>query len=453
MGGLESQAEAAKNNVEQLYKNLGRVRTEDATNLLMDSLGITVEAERKALISYRRSLEARLTALLTVDQSSQLPPTPDESKMKFLKDRAAQLEEQAVALDQDASGQNRPTMENKRDELVARRWLLQQQASIQQEIERLKLVHRLQEAKHLTNTQQLSTKKSSLAEMLITGAFVGRFQTELEGLGAGRIKVSLIKTRAERGRVFHEIRLLHPTKAVQASEVLSEGEFRIVSLAAFLADVEGRGDKCPFIFDDPISSLDYIFEEATARRFVELSRARQVIVFTHRLSLLEYLETAARKWGIGSPTVISLRREHWGLGEPGEPLTSERSPQDGLDQLSKRLKDAQSTLEQLGRAKYEEEAKGVCGDLRILIERIIEKILLSGVITRHSREVHTKYKLKDLAKIAPADCALFDNLMTKYSVYEHSQPDETPICLPDPDEIGADIKAVKDWIVEFKRRS
>jgi hypothetical protein len=107
----------------------------------------------------------------------------------------------------------------------------------------------------------------------------------------------------------------------------------------------------------------------------------------------------------------------------------------------------------LGRAKYEEEAKGVCGDLRILIERIIEKILLSGVITRHSREVHTKYKLKDLAKIAPADCALFDNLMTKYSVYEHSQPDETPICLPDPDEIGADIKAVKDWIVEFKRRS
>ena len=452
MGGLESQAQAAINNVEELYKNFGGVPTEDATNLLMDSLGLKAEAEREAIVSYRRSLEARLAALVTVDEASQLPPTPDEGKTEFLKDRAAHLEEQATALDQDALGQNRPSMENKRDELVARRWLWQQQASIQQEIDRLKLVHRLQEAKHLTSTQQLSTKKSSLAEKLITGAFVGRFQSELEGLGAGRIKVSLMKTRAERGRVFHEIRLLHTTKAVQASEVLSEGEFRIVSLAAFLADVEGRGDTCPFIFDDPISSLDHIFEEATARRLVVLSKTRQVIVFTHRLSLLDYIEGASEKSGIGSPTVISLRREHWGLGEPGEPSMNEMKPEGALDQLVKRLAEAQKTLEQIGQSKYEEQAKGICGDLRVLLERIIEKILLSGVVRRYSREVQTKGKIQALAKITPTDCSFFDQLMTKYSIYEHSQPEEAPVHLPQPTEISADLKSIREWIVEFKRR-
>ena len=78
MGGLESQAQAAINNVEELYKNFGGVPTEDATNLLMDSLGLKAEAEREAIVSYRRSLEARLAALVTVDEASQLPPTPSE---------------------------------------------------------------------------------------------------------------------------------------------------------------------------------------------------------------------------------------------------------------------------------------------------------------------------------------------------------------------------------------
>ena len=451
-GGLELQAENAKQNAAQLYKDLGVVPSEEATNLRMDSLGVTAEAEREALGSFRRSLEVRLASLLTIQEASQLPPVPAEDQSKFLKDRAAQLEEQATALDQDASGENRPAMENKRDELVARRWLWQQQGSIQQEIDRLKFVHRLQEAKQLTNTQQLSAKKSTLAEKLITGAFVGRFQSELEGFGAGRIKVSLIKTRAERGRVFHEIRLMHPTKAVQASDVLSEGEFRIVSLAAFLADVEGRGDTCPFIFDDPISSLDHIFEEATARRLAELSKTRQVIVFTHRLSLLEYIEGASEKSGIGSPTVISIRREHWGLGEPGEPSMNEMKPEGALDQLVKRLAEAQKTLEQIGQSKYEEQAKGICGDLRVLLERIIEKILLSGVIRRYSREVQTKGKIQALAKITSTDCSFFDQLMTKYSIYEHSQPEEKPVYLPQPAEISADLKSIREWIAEFKRR-
>jgi len=128
------------------------------------------------------------------------------------------------------------------------------------------------------------------------------------------------------------------------------------------------------------------------------------------------------------------------------------SPDGALDQLLKRLGEARATLEQFGQAKYEELAKGICGDFRIVFERIIEKILLSGVITRHSREVHTKNKLKDLAKITIDDCTLFDDLMTKYSVYEHSQPEETPISLPHPDEIETDLNGIKGWILTFKRR-
>lgn len=450
--GLETQAAIASEKVAQLFENFGRLPAASALDIRMDALGLMIESDRNTITSYCRLLEERRMALLTTDETSQLPTAPDDSVLQFLKDKAAQIEMEAVSLDQDALGQNRPTMELRREELVARKWLSQQQTSIQHEVQRLKVIHRLQEAQRLTNTQQLSMKKSSLADKLITSAFINRFQTELDSLGAGRIKVKLIKTRTERGHVFHEIRLQDPTKSVRTSDVLSEGEFRIVSLAAFLADVVLRGQGCPFIFDDPISSLDQVFEQKAAQRLVELSKTRQVIVFTHRLSLLDHIDRAAEEAGCNAPSIVSMRREFWGPGEPGEPKLSEMRPEGSLDQLSQRLKRARETLERDGQAIYEELASGICGDFRITIERVIEKILLCDIIRRHSREVHTKNKLKNLARINDGDCHLFDEIMTKYSTHEHSQPEEAPVVLPEPNEIADDIKKVQAWIVSFKSR-
>jgi hypothetical protein len=452
-GGLETQAATAENHLEQLIEGFAGIAPGETLNLRMDAMDISNDLERIAVALYCSALEKRKSTLPTTENASQLPSAPSNNAIQFLKDRVATIEEKAVSLDQDAAGENRPTLENRRNELVAHKWLSQQRASIQQEAGRLKEIHNLEEARKLTNTQVLSAKKSSLTEKLITTAYIERFQKELDELGARRIKVKLVKTRAERGHVFHEIQLEDPTKSVRASEILSEGEFRIVSLAAFLADVEVRGDGCPFIFDDPVSSLDHLFEEATARRLVELSKSRQVIIFTHRLSLLEYVQDAAEKAGIGPVAVISLRREHWGLGEPSEPWMNEMRPEGALDQLSKRLERARVALQQAGQTAYEDLAKSICSDFRIVIERVIEKKLLSDVIKRYSREVHTKGKLMGLAKITVADCVFFDELMTKYSKYEHSQPEETPISSPEPDEIATDLRNVKDWMAAFKRRS
>ena len=57
-------------------------------------------------------------------------------------------------------------------------------------------------------------------------------------------------------------------------------------MAAFFADATGRDELTPIIIDDPISSLDLNFEENATKRIVEIAKTRQVIVFTHRISLL-----------------------------------------------------------------------------------------------------------------------------------------------------------------------
>jgi len=55
-------------------------------------------------------------------------------------------------------------------------------------------------------------------------------------------------------------------------------------------------------------------------------------------------------------------------------------------------------------------------------------------------------------KINDSDCTLFDQLMTKYSRYEHSQPLEAPVVMPTPDEMENDFKSLKNWHVAFNKK-
>ncbi|MFD1090391.1 hypothetical protein [Providencia vermicola] len=58
-----------------------------------------------------------------------------------------------------------------------------------------------------------------------------------------------------------------------------------------------------------------------------------------------------------------------------------------------------------------------------------------------------------LVKITPADCQLIDDLMTRYSVYEHSQPNELPDTLPELSDIENDLDSLINWIEQFSTRS
>ena len=226
----------------------------------------------------------------------------------------------------------------------------------------------------------------------------------------------------------------------------------IVSLAAFLADVEGRANKSTFIFDDPITSLDQEYEEATVNRLIELSKSRQVIVFTHRISLLALLEEIADKNDV-EVNVIGLQRERGGIGEPREAPLPAQKPKKAINTLLTKVASARKILNESGQPEYELIGKGICSEIRITLERLIENDLLSDIIHRFRRDIKTKGKLINLSKITTDDCQYIDDLMTEYSKYEHSQPDEAPISPPDPDKLEEDLKKLKDWRDEFEKRT
>jgi hypothetical protein len=74
------------------------------------------------------------------------------------------------------------------------------------------------------------------------------------------------------------------------------------------------------------------------------------------------------------------------------------------------------------------------------------------VVLRFRRSVQTDGRIAQLGKIQPADCKLIEDMMTKYSRYEHSQSDEAPVALPQPDEIAADLAKLQTWLKEFTER-
>lgn len=451
-GGLEKEATKAEQHLINLQNNIGEIPTKENLTLRMDSSGITNEAERSSLNELRDNLEKQKEKLLTAEGDEKFQKVHSEDVVKFITDRVASLESQTIIYDNDAKKDNRPELQRMATDYETKKWLAEQRESIEFEIDRLKSIHELQEAQKLASTYALSLKKSTLAEDLITTAYIERFEKEIKKLGASHIHVEIVKTRTQKGRVFHKIKIKKCNIDVSAAEILSEGEFRIVSLAAFLADVEGRAAKTPFIFDDPISSLDQDFEEATVSRIIELCKNRQVIVFTHRLSMLALLQDAAKKVGL-TPRVVALRREPWGAGEPGETPLSAQKPKKAINTLLDRVEKACELLYEKGQAKYDEIAKGICSDVRITLERLIENDLLADVIQRYRRSITTKGKLHKLARITPKDCKLLDDFITLYSKYEHSQPNETPVNLPDPDQLRTDLEKIKAWRDEFDNRS
>ncbi|MGB4544733.1 MAG: AAA family ATPase, partial [Smithellaceae bacterium] len=451
-GAIQKAASDAAKEYETASQTIEELPTLETLKTRIDAAGIPQDEVASQVTDFFVQLQARKDQLPGIDSEEDIPaPLLSPKWIEEANALSKTLGELATKYDEDAKSDNREEIKKKLNSLQARKWLSEHRAAIDEEVIRLKLLNQIQEAKKSTNTKALSQKKGELAEALITDAFVQRFNAELKALGASQVKVELVKSKVAKGRVLHKLQLRGASQNGLA-DVLSEGESRIVSIAAFLADVTGRTYPAPFVFDDPISSLDQNYEEAVVQRLCAIASERQVLIFTHRLSLLALVQDYAKKVSI-KPEIVCIRKEPWGTGEPGNTPLQAQKPLQALNTLiNSELPKAKKLFNESGFDAYRSEAKAICSEFRILLERMVEYELMSDVIQRYRRAINTVGKISNLAKISEADCKYFDDLMTKYSRYEHSQPAEAPVTLPEPDELETDFIGLKQWQTEFKGR-
>lgn len=442
-----AQAETAYTNAKRL---LPIALTSNQIDTQVQAAGLSFDASWSEYLKafWKSVIEAR-TALIDDETAAPTVPVFEVAEaVKRLTHFALELEKQALQHDADAQSMDMSALQKERLELEAKKWVTQQAAAVHAEIGRLKQHKSYDDWKSLANSRGVSQKSGEVAEQIITQAYVNRFNAELLALGATRIRVELVKTKIEKGKVLHRLQLKGVIGKQTIDAVLSEGERRIVALAAFLADLTEKPSNAPFIFDDPISSLDQTWEERTIERLVQLSETRQVIVFTHRLSFMGLIDEKAKEMD-----AIHIRQEHWGAGEIGEVPLYGKKPEAALNDLrTARLSKARNVYEIDGSEAYYPVGKAICSDFRVLLERVVEFVLLADVVQRHRRAVNTQGKIQKLAKISSADCALIEELMSKYSRYEHSQSNESPVDIPLPDELNADINRLITWYGEFDKR-
>lgn len=317
-------------------------------------------------------------------------------------------------------------------------------------IEYLKRISLYYNAEKLTATNKISKQSTALAKELLTDDYEKRFNEELRILTKGTVRAVIKQQKASRGKIPYRVELEGvEDKSATPSDVLSEGENRVVSLAAFFAESSGRNAKCPLIVDDPISSLDYKYEASVIRRLVDASKSRQVIVFTHRLSMVVGLYDECNK-------MIPFKEvELFGRGKKkGVPIDSAINGGKSLGKLKNLKNDKVAKLKKMEESlpEYSEGIHYICQQIRIHVEKCVEDTLLNGVVLRYRKDVQTRGRIMWLSKITQNDCKIIDDMMTKYSYYDHSMADETPLQEFTIDEIEQDIDNLIAWLTDVTSR-
>lgn len=320
--------------------------------------------------------------------------------------------------------------------------------SIKKEIERLQRRKQLDVAKRATSTRAISDLSRELTVKYVSDALCDRFRTELSRLGLGYLRGELSAAGAHKGKLFHRIKLRAKQDA-PLREVVSEGEFRCLALAAFLAEI---GDTTSgILFDDPVSSLDHTWRGRIATRLAEEAKIRQVIAFTHDIAFHFLLREAAESPAI---KVALCERCVERRGMAGAGFCRDEPPWAGMKTKSRIgiLKNALAGLakqSEEGDANYERDIRDWYGRLRETWERAVEECLFKDSVRRFSHSVKTNSLKEALSKIKPAeDWAAINKGMTRASaaIRGHDGAPEMNPPIPSPSEVEQDLIDLENWV-------
>jgi len=283
----------------------------------------------------------------------------------------------------------------------------------------------------------LTEQSKTASEELLNQDFDRLFQEECAQLRAPRVSLDFAGRKGQAARR----KTLAPDHRL--SEILSEGEQKVIALADFLAEVSLRRASSPIIFDDPVNSLDYERLQYVVDRIVSISETRQVIVFTHNIwfatALLAHFEKNTDECTYY--TVSDDENGHAGVVTPGthprwDSVTSIRGKINQIVQTAAAASgEGQTAL-----------VESAYGRIRSWCEVVVEQEFLAGVSQRYQANVAvTQLEKIDTDRLAVARKAILPLYAKACRIMTaHSQPLETLNVRPTLAELKTDWKGACD---------
>jgi DNA repair ATPase RecN len=335
-------------------------------------------------------------------------------------------------------------------ELEDRKLLGERRKEILDRLAAVRRVEKLEAARKKLDKAGASRKVTELSRELIQANLQGALNRQLKALG---FKGLAIEARSKSPGGTPKISLRFKTvDDVPLKSVLSKGEQRRLALAMFLAEMEVISDPSPVVFDDPVSSIDQEGRRHIARTLLRLAEQRQVIVFTHELSLVYELDRLAP--AECKAHVQQLRREGQTVGHvhpdlPWQGLPAKQRPKALYEMLAGAAK-----LDAAGNeTEYETAAAEFCRHLREAFERTVEEGVFNDVVTRR----HDTIRISRLRRVAWSEeiCDIVDRGTDESSPWMHDRPRADGSEPPTPAELREGLEILEALLKAIKahRRS
>lgn len=419
-----------------------------------------LEATHGQLVVDTRNLLARYAEAITTVREQLASGAVPTAIQVVSDDCVASLKEAARAATAAARELEDPEGLTTQRETVARRIaeleLIEQIAGVRQsvvdEIARLKARQQLEAAKSAAATTGITKKIAELSEESITDVVRDTFTRETDRLRLERVTIA--RTRAEKGALLHQPRLVGARQQVTLPRVFSEGEQTALGLAAFFTEAHLDASRSALVLDDPVTSLDHVRRSLVATRLASLAQVRQVVVFTHDVAFVADLKREAG--GVGVPvTERSVTRSLADERKPG--LCSSTHPW--------KAKDAAARLDhlrkELGRIKreatgweheaYEHAVSAWAGGLSEAWERIFSQEIVGAIIADGGIEIRPMM-VKVLARFTDTDHAEFNASYSRVSQWakRHDKSALVNYVAPEISDLEKELTMVEAWLKRVK---
>jgi hypothetical protein len=316
----------------------------------------------------------------------------------------------------------------------------------------LELRQRLLNCRVALDTGPISRFGARRRRELVTPDLRARIVAEIGRLDLGHVPMRF-EEATDHGRNLFDMALDSRQQAMK-SRILSEGEQRALGIACFLAEMGRIPGRHGIIVDDPVSSLDHQRVRKVAERLVEeAAGGRQVIIFTHHLIFYQEVLAAAAARMPQVPVLVNLINKADGrfglISENDEPWIAKKVIR-RIEALRARFNAIPAAIDP-GSEAYRRLAKDFYTDLRETWERLVEEVLLNGVVERFCSGIKTQ-SLKEVL-VDDSDYQTIFAAMKRVSEYSgHDMAPGRQIPVPDRQEMGRDLEAIERYRAEINRR-
>lgn len=442
-GNVRALSDGAKDALNQALK----ARNPHSLNILESPITTQLSAREPLIsvpiISFIEQLNEHLEAVIASPlQATSLDTSPTEA-LSALEAWASERQSLGERLQAATVTTGAEAMRIELRNLLAKELLHERIALFTSWIADLKILDGLNRAKRELATNKVTNFQGDRTEAIVGERLRESLSAELTLLNCNDLPIE-----ADLSRHFGQTSAVLQLVARQSASlksIASEGEWRAIALAFFFAELSARDDDAGIVLDDPVSSLDDQRRKYIARRIVDESQRRQVVLFTHDLPFIADMQEHAKSLSLEIKT-CALWRHHNSVGrfEPEMPFKA-LPLKKRLGQLRVRAAQWNGEPQPASEDEAWRKTQQFYRDLRSSWERAVEERLFKGVVQRLQRGVQTQ-------KLGAVEISrdLIDRVnagMTRTSEFLHDEAEAATIPLPSREQIEADLES----LIQFER--